>query len=437
MNLSRILYLFNFMAIIGSAYAQVGTDPRSLAYSSYRLTEVFLKDINSQDKMDVRTHFLSEEGKGSGKKIPDDWMERAKDYMNRVNKRAEMSGQVTAVEDVEALKAQRPALSKEILKSFNESQSKTINNLVDNKGTMLKDKGFRELYDKLLEHSDYGFSNSKLTREIMSYVETNEKELKALNDPEVNRMISAATEGRNKLSALDERISKVDSIQSELSKKQSSLDEDFFRKKNLLPADGLHQLTKEERTYLLSHSQKPLDKADPSQALKLINERREQEKLFIEKVRDLSNNVASDNSTNAPEKVKKEAARLSEIEKKNNYAANYDKTVQTRLHKLQTEGVLDTAGITDKKTKILLLDTISEGQIVPDNKLVDPKINVKEALDRIPASDIKARSAFTKYVLENGSREEVRSLNIHAHHLVQQVKKDKAFELKIQCRRPR
>lgn len=263
----------------------------------------------------------------------------------------------------------------------------------------------------------------------------------------------AKAEHPERLRKYKEEVAKVEKerakIQAESSAQNSSrsgaqtdLDRKFFTDKNLNPITDLSQITKDERMSLLSRKDNPLGARDPSQALDIVNGNRKKQRDFIQRVRNVSNEVASAaQQGRAPQSsglLQNRANELTRQAQAKNLAGKYRDSVNSRLSNPSLSNNLDARHVSNPRSRLALLDSVTNGSINPSEKFgpgTDPKsINIEETLKKIPSNDIQGRKAFAKYVLENGTPEQIRSIKIQDFSTTSMVEAEGKF--KAGCRKP-
>jgi hypothetical protein len=375
--------------------------------------------------------------------------------------------------NIESIKAEMIKENKAIIKGFNKSSAPLIEKMIsgDNYQSnrkLFEQNGLGSLFDEMVELADGGFSSPKLSRNVIKQLADNKRVLATLNSDSrslANRAGVTSTERNNNISKHERDIEKrtqfFKDVEAEYPQKlndyekkisaqtteevkprsvgaeqQLKLDEEFFKSKNMNPVTSLNELTQQERILLLNHSSKPLSSNDPSKGMDIINAERKRQKDFVLQIRDTSNEVSKAAIENrAPRNLKGplqiEAQKLTNTAIKQDTASKYKALASSRLTSNKHKYSVDSMGVVNNKSRLALLDTMSGGSINPyegfNTRSGLKNLDIKTALDKIPANDSTGKKAFIKYVLEHGSPEQMRSLKIHAHHLVIQVESNKAF----------
>ncbi len=513
MENSQYLYIFTItILIINNTLADSVINEvykiRGQAYSAYHVSNDLLDNVNTTDQMDLRTHLASEAGKGTGKKIQSTWIYRAKEYMSQVNNRAFMnqdaakesiSQQIIVDQrtppseinmkkpslpssdafnaDLEEMNKKRVSQNSQVVKGFTKSNYPIMDALINNdyaaNKKIFEEKGLGRIFSDITELADSGYSQPKITRNLIAQLAENKQAL-ALISPELAKLARAGeaavierkgiadkfdkeksvktnffegakTEYPSRLAAYEAEVEKHKAqsqkatpiLSTEASKRQTHLDRQFFTKKNLHPIEGLNQLTQEERVYLLNHPDKPLNAREPKKALDIINGERKRQRNFITQVRDVSNEVSNATTENRAVRninpsLEKETLRLSKNSKFHGNTKKYRETASARITSSKHNKGIDTFGVINENSRLALLDTMSGGSINPyegfnSHSGIKGK-NIKELLDKLPANDNQAKKALAKYVLEHGTENQVRSLKIHAGHTVIQLNHDAKFQ---------
>lgn len=415
---------------------------RARAYGAYKVSHEFLNDINSIESMDLRRYLTiaaddqvktTSLNKGTGRSIPQAWLYRAQEYMAHVNLRAQVeTTQKQAAQTTNALVSRDPSIIKQealakqklITKEFMNDGMKDLSSLVNTNfaknSSDFKDNNLTALFNDVTELVDGGFSNPKLAKKVLTQMSEHKDTLRALQ-PNLASLAESAQE------RLKENSKSTDSVVTTKAA-QLKIENDFFKKNQLQNIGELSEITRDERLLLLNHSSKPLNSSNPSLAISIVNEQREKQRNFISKVRDISNEIADSSfSSQKPRGLPVQMNHLNEkLIKSSDAAKNYKSIVNARLSSAKFNKGIDTAGVIDLNSRLILLDAMSGGSINPTEgfkvKSGLANLNISDILEKLPAGDLQAKKAFARYVLERGSPEQIRSLKIHAHSLVTQIK---------------
>lgn len=495
-----IIIFYNFQGLCADEVVDQIYRVRSQSFSAKFVSEDILNKVNSSEYLNLRTGLSSETGKGTGRLINESWISKAKTYMSLVNNRAHMdlAGAKDALanekksvsvldkpvvpdeekfkSELKDLDAQKNSKTKAVTKDFIRNNQKKLDSLInsnfaDNKAKF-SEKGISDLFNDITDLADGGFSNPKISRSVMAKFAANSDILAAMDidgigsiakysetsiTNRVNIIDNIDNEKRiksisfkklqdeypQKISTYEEKITNPEvSSPSKTIQKQTQLDNVFFKKNNLDVVHSLSDLTKDERIVLLRHSDNPLKGTDPKAALKIINDERNRQRKFVEQIRDVSNDVSNavieGRGTRVIGAFKSEAEKLTKIAKDKKIDARYRDIVNGKLHSNSLNKGISTLGVTDAKSRLVLLDAMSGGSIVPTNFYTYrpgmKTINVKEVLDNLKTGkDVPARKAFARYILDNGTSEQRRSLKIHGYSTVAQIESEEKY--KARCRR--
>lgn len=220
---------------------------------------------------------------------------------------------------------------------------------------------------------------------------------------------------------------------------QTKLDKEFFTRKGLAPVQSLSELSTSELFLLRNHSSKPLDMQDPSKALEIINKERKKIRDYVSKVKDFSNEMVSKIARRAPAQYTNRVQRqIYERARDTKYGKRYIEMVQLRLGGVS--GDIQALTVVDPNNRLKLLDIITGGSANPAKnvgnsmalKSAAKNIDIAEAIKKLP-KDMATREAFARYILENGSENQLRSLKINDPSTMFHMQKKAEFKAKL-CR---
>ena len=402
MNLKIILLfitLFN-ISVAKFVFAQDDIErvlnERSRSFASHRIAGDILSDINHPDMGGLRGEFINPSTSAT-EYIPTSWVNDTREYMERVNNRAAFD---------------------------------IANNPTDNIGVKKPDAAAYQVdmdqLDKKLKQklAKLDVSLAKKRNEIIEWT-AKEKERRT-------KFYKDASD------VYEQRAKEVRSAP------QKKLDEAFFKRKNLNQIENLSELTPDEAFYLRRHSKKPLDTSDPTEALEIINSERQKRKKFIQGIKEMSNKVTDDimnqrpSSYNGPNK--KEIDQKYKTASGQKLSEKYKTSLNARIG--SNSGDIKALDVANKNSRLALLDIITGGSIDPmkndsskmKNKYLNnfSKVDIGTALKSLPEGDEKAVNALVRYTLEYGSKDQLKSLKIHATPIL--IKMNKMSDLNMRCR---